>query len=98
MDEVMLFCAQASPKKYTIKPHQAAQHKYPLELLCEMAGAVLDKDTTDLLEYRHIIKHPEHKLVWGSAFGKEIGHLAQGLTGIVEGTDTIDFISLHDIP
>ena len=51
----------------------------------EMAGAVLDEETGDLFEYRHLIKHPHHKKVWDGAFG-------QGLPSIVKGTDTLNLI------
>ena len=51
-----------------------------------------------MLEYRHLIKHPHHKTVWGGAFRKEVGRLAQGLPGIVEGTDTLNFIFKNEIP
>ena len=51
-----------------------------------------------MLEYRHLIKHPHHKEVWGGAFGKEVGRLSQELPGIVEGTDTLDFIFKNEIP
>ena len=58
----------------------------------------MDEDTVDLLEYRHLVKHPKHTKVWGGAFGKEVGLLAQVLPGIVEGTDTLNFIFKHEIP
>ena len=41
---------------------------------------------------------PEYREVWGSAYGKELGRLAQGLPGICEDTDTIDFIHKHEVP
>ena len=58
----------------------------------------MDEDTGDLLEYRHLVKHPKHKKVWGGAFGKEVGRLAQGFSGIFEGTNTLNFIFKHEIP
>ena len=33
----------------------------------------------ELLQYRHLIARPEYRRVWGNAFGKEVGRLAQGL-------------------
>ena len=39
-------------------PKQAASRTSPLQFLCNLAYAVLDDDTGDLLEYRHLIKHP----------------------------------------
>ena len=58
---------------YQIDPQKEASRKDPMKMICKMAGAVLDEDTGDLLEYRHLIKHPKHKTVWGGAFGKEVG-------------------------
>ena len=52
----------------------------------------------DLLQYRHLMKRPEYRVVWGSAYGKELGRLAQGLPGICDGTDTIDFIYKNEVP
>ena len=69
-----------------------------MQLLCEMAGAVLDAKTGDLLEYRHLIRRPHYQEVWGKAFGKEIGRLAQGMPGVVEGTDMMDFIHKSKVP
>ena len=50
------------------------------------------------MEYRHLVKHPKHKTLWSGAFSKEVGRLAQGFPGIVEGTDTLNFIFKHEIP
>jgi hypothetical protein len=38
---------------------QAASRKYPLQFLCNLAYAVLDNETGDLLEYHHLMKHPK---------------------------------------
>jgi hypothetical protein len=40
---------------------QAASRKYLLQFLCDLAYAVLDDETGDLLEYRHLMKHPKYK-------------------------------------
>jgi hypothetical protein len=96
--EVMLMTLDISSASKKITPSQAASRKYPLEFLCEYAGAVLDGATGDLLEYRHLIKHPKYKRVWGHAFGNEIGRLCQGMPGRVEGTDTFFFIHKHEVP
>ena len=52
----------------------------------------------ELLEYRDLMKRPELQETWSKAMGKEIGRLAQGLGGKVEGTNTIFFIHRHEIP
>jgi len=53
-------------------PKQAASQTFLLQFLCDLAYAVLDDDTGDLLEYRHLIKHPKYKDAWSNSFGKEI--------------------------
>ena len=58
----------------------------------------MDEETLDLLEYRHLVKHPNNKKIWGRTFGKEVARLAQGLPGIVEVNNTLNFISKHEIP
>ena len=98
MDEVMLSCCQISRTSYQIDPQKASSSKYPLQFFCEFSGAVLDEETGDLLEYRHLVKHLNHKKVWGVAFSKEVGRLSQGLPGIIEGTNTLNFIFKHEIP
>ena len=87
-----------SRTSYQIDPQKAAIRKHPLKLFCELAGAVLDEKTGDLLEYCHLIKNPNHKKVWGGAFGKEVGRLDQGLPDIVEGNGTLNFIFKNEIP
>ena len=64
--------------------------KFPLKLLCERAGAIMDKNG-EMLEYRHFIRRPEYREVWGKLYGNEIGRLAQGMKGRAEGTNTMFF-------
>ena len=98
MGKVMLSCCQMSRTSYQIDPRKSASRKHLLEMFCEMAGAVLNEETGDLLDYCNLIKKPQHKEVWGGSFGKEVGHLAQGLSGIVEDTGIFDLIFKHEIP
>jgi hypothetical protein len=72
-------------------PAQAAVRKYPLQFLCDFAYTVLDDDTGDLLEYRHLLKHPKYRETWSKSFGTEIRRLATA-------TETIFFIDKQDIP
>ena len=94
-DEVMLACLEVSKN---ISAKSAASRKFPSAFLDELAAAVLDPTTGELLEYRHLLKSPAHKKLWGGAYGKEVGRLAQGLPGVVDGTDTIDFITKDEVP
>ena len=54
-------------------PQQAASRRYPLSFMCDFAGSVMDTETGELLEYRHLIKHPKFKTDWGYSFGNEVG-------------------------
>ena len=80
------------------KPKQLASRKFPIQFLCDFAAAVLDSETGEMLEYRHLIKRPKYKEAWGYSFGNEIGRLAQGMPGRNTGTDTLFFITPDDIP
>ena len=68
-----------------------ASRKFPLQFWCDYANAVMDTDTGDLLEYRHLLKHPKHRVRWQKSFSKEIRRLATI-------TETIKFITMKDIP
>ena len=59
---------------------------------------MLDTETGELLEYRHLIKHPKYKDDWGYSFGNGIGRRAQGMPGRNTGTNTIKFIHKSKMP
>eukprot|EP00804_Cyclotella_cryptica_P019034 CCRYP_014448-RA/>CCRYP_014448-RA protein AED:0.34 eAED:0.34 QI:0/0/0/1/1/1/3/0/481 len=65
---------------------------------CNSLAVVLNDDTGELMEYQHLIANPKYRSMWTSAYGKELGQLAQGLPGTVAGTNTIVFINKYDIP
>jgi hypothetical protein len=94
--DVMLTVMQLSRPK--LNAQKLASRKYPLEMLCEFANAVMDDETGDMLEYRQLIKRPKYRDTWSKAFGKEIGRLAQGQKGVVEGTNALFFISMDEVP
>ena len=51
-----------------------------------------------MLEYRHLMKRDEYCVIWGKETGNEIGRLAQGLKGRVEGTNRIYFVNKNQVP
>ena len=61
----------------------AAARRYPLQFLCDFALAVLDEEIGDLLEYRHLLKHPKYRDIWSKSFGTEIRQLATTTKTIV---------------
>eukprot|EP00804_Cyclotella_cryptica_P009655 CCRYP_011199-RA/>CCRYP_011199-RA protein AED:0.40 eAED:0.40 QI:0/-1/0/1/-1/1/1/0/244 len=73
---------------------QATQRRYPTDML----HAVLNDETGELMEYRHLVANPKYCDTWKNAYGKELGRLAQGLPGIIKGTNTIVFIQRTHIP
>ena len=72
----------------------AASRRFPKEVL----AAVLNKETGELMEYRHLIANPKYRPTWMPSYGKEIGRLAQGIPGVVDGTDTIKLIFKNQVP
>ena len=93
--QVLLACMELHLS--TLSPKTLAGRKLPMQLWCDMAGAVMDING-DLLEYRHLIRRPEYKDEWSLQYGNEVGRLAQGMPDRVEGTDTIFFIHKKDVP
>ena len=79
------------PGQQLFTSKQASSQKYPLQFLCDFAYSVLDDETGDLLEYRHLLKHSKYKDMWSQSFGKEIRRLATT-------TETIAFLTKQEIP
>eukprot|EP00804_Cyclotella_cryptica_P014541 CCRYP_004835-RA/>CCRYP_004835-RA protein AED:0.45 eAED:0.39 QI:0/0/0/1/0/0/2/0/241 len=77
-----------------LTPLQAATRCFP----CDALSAILDNDTRELLEYRHLIKNAKYCTIRQKAYGKELGHLAQGIPGTVQGTKIIVLIAPSQIP
>ncbi len=63
-----------------------------------MPHAVFNDKTGELMEYHQLVSHPKYRHTWKNAYGKELGRLAQGLPGIVKGTNTIAFIQKQSVP
>jgi hypothetical protein len=87
----MIQCMEIPGYKAPFTARQAALRNYPLQFLCDLAYAVLDNETGNLLEYRHLMKHPKYKDVWTKSFGTEIRRLATT-------TETIFFVKKDKIP
>jgi hypothetical protein len=81
-----------------MEPAKLAQRCFPLQVLCNIAGAVMDAETGEMMEYRHLIKKEKYRKTWGHSFCNKIDQLAQGMPGRVEGTNTFFFIEYEQIP
>ena len=78
-------------------PHVNSKARQGISWLGEMGNSVIGDDGK-IMEYKHLIANPKTRAVWQRAFGNELGRLAQGMPGRVEGTNTIFFIRKSDIP
>ena len=97
--EVALQAIEISGRGAKLTARSTAARKYPLEFLCEYANAVLDGETGELLQYRHLIKSPKYKKDWFISAGNEVGRLAQGMPSRdIKGTDTLFFIQKSEVP
>ena len=56
----------------TVTPRMTASQKYPMQFLCNYVNAVIDNETGEIMEYRHLLKDPKHRERWQRLFSKEI--------------------------
>ena len=77
-----------------ISARTLAYRKFPRYML----NVVLNKDTGELMEYRHLIGDPKYREIWVQSYGNELGRLAQGMGGRIKGKNTILFIPKEDLP
>ena len=61
--------------KCKLNSSKLAQRIFPKQLICELAGDVVDRNG-NMLEYCHLMKCPEYKEIWGHGYGNEIGRFA----------------------
>ena len=52
---------------------QSASRAYPLNFLADFAAAVIDDETGELLEYRHLIQRPKYKKTGNSFLATRLG-------------------------
>ena len=58
-----------------VPPRNSASRKCPLKLVCEMAGAIFDSTTGKLLEYCHLIQHPNYRQSGARHLAKKLADL-----------------------
>jgi hypothetical protein len=61
-------------------------------------SAIINDNTGDVLEYRHLMKIDKHKKMWAHGLANEIGQLFQGIRNVPAGTDTCFFIPKSLVP
>ena len=75
-------------------PRTMTQHDY----ITKMANAIIDDYTVKELNYCQLSKHPKHQKIWKQSFANELGRLAHGAGGRMEGTYTMFFIAQYQVP
>jgi hypothetical protein len=70
-----------------------AAHQLPIEnqVAHHFIGAVIDNKTSNMLEYRHLVKNKNTRALWETSFANKIGRLFQGIRHL-KGTNTCFFI------
>jgi hypothetical protein len=63
-----------------------------------MANSIINEDTGNSLEYRHLIQDDSTFPVCNKAAANECGRLAQGIGGRIEGSNTFFFIPRQAVP
>jgi hypothetical protein len=59
--DFILHILEQTSKRMPFSPQQAASQRFPLQVLHDMASAIFDNETSELLEYCHLMKHPKYK-------------------------------------
>ena len=61
-------------------------------------NAVLDTETGNMREYRHLINDPKTKQVWNTSAANEFGRLMNRLKRGISGTGTMKLIHKYEVP
>ena len=75
----------------TFATNNRASPKQTQQVMPDWINAVINKETGEPMEYRHLLKDPKQRERWLKSFGKEIRRL-------VTTTKTIKFVSWKNIP
>ena len=71
--EILMTAMDISGVGYKLTLKSTASRKFPKQFFTKMAAAVLDSDTGQLLEFRHLMKNPKYKEIWGNLFEMKLG-------------------------
>ena len=80
--------------QYRVSDQTLSRRIYPKKVL----ATVLNKETGELMDYKHLISNPKYCALWSKSYRNELVRLAQGISGWAKGTNTIFFIDKVDIP
>ena len=91
--------AAVEAKRSRRKMKGLTNHIQRLENEVHQSMAVMDADTSKLLNYRQLMRDPEYKKKRSTSSANEFGRLANGVGGRINNpTNTIKFITKRDVP
>ena len=61
-------------------------------------NSVIDTETRNMREYRHLINDPKTKQVWNTSTENGFGRLMNGLKRGISGTGTMKLINKYEVP
>jgi hypothetical protein len=95
IEQEMVLCIETYLKvtQTPLQPAQLGQWEFPIVMI----NAVLNNNTSKRMEMHHLLCNQKYTKLWGKVYTKELGQLAQGLSGTKD-TDTIVFIKYNEIP
>ena len=88
----MLSCATINQLR--LSPKNLASRHFPVEMI----NAVLNEQTGELIQYLQVMKCPKYRKLYAKSYSKELGQLAQGIPGVVDGTNNILFVDKTNVP
>ena len=88
----------APKKRYSPVLTSANTDSVPGQYPKEVLTSVLNKETGELMDYRHLIGNPRYRALWSKSYVNKLGRLLQVMPGRVKGIDTIFFINKANIP
>ena len=65
----MLACLETEQLELT--PDNLARRKSPMQIL----NTVVDEETGELMEMRHLMNIPKYRNLWGKSYGDKLGQL-----------------------
>ena len=77
---------------------QLTQRIERMENEVHKALAVMDTETSKILNYRQLMQSPKHMETWSESSANKFGRIANGVGGRIKVTNTIKFIRKCDVP
>ena len=89
--------ASYDPSRSSSSAKRLSSRRFPKDFF-NVAFAVLDATSGQMLNYRQLLQHPQFKEQWSHSSANKFGRLFQGIGGcIAKSTNTCFFINKHQV-